>query len=476
MGFARKTGSLNMRAGRHASDRGMRVAGWVITCFCSTTLFLTHAEAGPLPTPILSNVGGGIHEDIHGDWQTSGPHAPSEGRLIVLGFGGDLGFSGKDQPLVASGAIRHGQIIPWSELTSGLGSLLRADATFANLETVITDRTDLTPADRSFNFAASPAGVFAVAQAGINVLTAANDHAADFGADGILETFRHLENARGRGLKAHAGLGVGRERYRSDVFHIGDLSVGVSAIGKGVNPSGPDGPGQPLQAVPSDFEAVGQSLADTRAKVRVLSVHYGEELSNMVAGEDRRRFRSVVDRRLATIVFGHHSHVAAGIEQRRSALIFYGLGNFLHAGTQNMARYDECRDFGLHVRVYLWSEPGKDPLLRAVEVTPLKDMQEITKPFPMEGAKRRVEILNALSTQLGTDGGQPLLFTATDAGTGLACMRNATRFGDELEARCSAIEAEPVITSTSRDDISAICEPVPEITKVPATEPVSSGI
>lgn len=465
-----------MMAGCLGRDSGMRLAGWAMTCFFPASLFLTHAEAGYLPAPVPSNVVGGIPEDVHGDWQTSGPHAPSEGRLIVLGFGGDLGFSGKDQPLVASGAIRHRQIIPWSELTSGLGPLLRADATFANLETVITDRADLAPADRSFNFAASPAGVFAVAQAGINVLTAANNHAADFGADGILETLRHLENARGRGLKAHAGLGVGRERYRSDIFPIGDLSIGVSAIGKGVNPSGPNGPGQPLQAVPSDFEEVGRSLADTKAEVRVLSVHYGEELSNIVADGDRMRFRSVVDRGLATIVFGHHSHVVAGIEQRGSALIFYGLGNFLHAGTQNMARYDECRDFGLHVRVYLWSEPGKSPVVRAVEVTPLKDMQDITKPFPVEGARRRVEILNALSTQLGTDGGQPLLFTATNAGTGLVCMRSDTRFGDELEARCAAIEAEPFITASSRGDISAICEPVPETAKLPETAPVSSGI
>lgn len=369
--------------------------------------------------------------------------APAQGRLITLGFGGDLGFSGKDQPLVTSGAIRHGRIIPWETLTSGLAPLLKVDATFANLETVITDDASLKPADRSFNFAASPEALFAAARAGINVLATANNHAADYGSAGILQTLLHLETARLHGLKAHAGLGVGRERYESDLFQIGGLPVALAAIGKGINPGGADGPGQPMQASAADFERVSLSLVETGAPVRVLSIHYGEELSSIVSKSDRQRLRSVVDRGRATIVFGHHSHVAAGIERRGDSLIFYGLGNLLHAGMQNMARYDACRDFGLFAKVHLWVEPGKAPLLRAVEVTPLTDMHEVTKPFPVAEARRRVALLNVLSTRLGAGGGQPLFFAATDAGSGLACMPGHSGFRDELEARCSALPSTP---------------------------------
>jgi poly-gamma-glutamate synthesis protein (capsule biosynthesis protein) len=300
-----------------------------------------------------------------------------------------------------------------------------------------------------------------VARAGINVLATANNHAADYGGEGILETLRHLQAARASGLKAHAGLGVGSDRYRSDVFHIGSVSVGIAAIGKGVNPAGPDGPGQPLQASPADFERVGLSLAETGAQIRVLSVHYGEELDNAVSDNDRRRFRAVVDSGRATIVFGHHSHVAAGMERRGNALIFYGLGNFLHAGMQNMARYEECRDFGLHVRVYLWAEPGKDPVLRAVEVTPLKDMHEITRPFPMPQAQKRIEILNALSAQLAKDGGQPLLFSVTRTGSGLFCLGDTTNYGDELEARCRAHESLSVGVTSAAQQATDICETKP---------------
>ncbi len=415
-------------------------------------------EAKPADLFMFADRPGWGGQEVKGNQDLSGP-VSVPGRLITLGFGGDLGFSGKDQPLVTSGAIRHGQIIPWETLTSGLAPLLEVDATFANLETVITDDASLKPAERSFNFAASPEALFAAARAKINVLATANNHAADYGRAGIVQTLRHLETARLHGLKAHAGLGVGRKRYDSDLFNIGGVPVALAAIGKGINPGGADEPGQPMQASAVDFERVSLSLYETGAPVRVLSIHYGEELSGVVSGPDRQRLRSVVDRGRATIVFGHHSHVAAGIERRGNSLIFYGLGNLLHAGMQNMARYGACRDFGVFAKVYLWVEPGKSPLIRAVEVTPLKDMHEVTKPFPEEEARRRVALLNVLSARLGVDGGQPLLFAATDTGSGLACTPGNSGFGDELEARCAALPNIPENIAHIDGEGSDACDP-----------------
>lgn len=37
------------------------------------------------------------------------------------------------------------------------------------------------------------------------------------------------------------------------------------------------------------------------------------------------------------LVVGHHAHVVQGIEIVDGRVIFYGLGNFLHPGMQNMA-------------------------------------------------------------------------------------------------------------------------------------------
>jgi poly-gamma-glutamate capsule biosynthesis protein CapA/YwtB (metallophosphatase superfamily) len=405
---------------------------------------------------------GGGAVALHGRWIT-GPQEAPPGQLLVLGFTGDLGFSGKDQPLSAAGAVRHGRIIPWDELFSGAAPLLEADATFANLETVITDRPDLLSVDKSFNFAASSAGLKAAVRAGINVIAAANNHAADYGEGGIAETLRNLAAAGALGLKGHAGLGQGDERYRAAVFDLHGASIGMSAVGKGINPGGPQGYGQPLYASQSDFDRASRSLDATRADVRVLSVHYGEELNLLPSVADRKRLRSAIDRGDATIVFGHHSHVASGVERRGNGLIFFGLGNFMHAGTQDMTRYGRCRDFGLHVRVSLWVTPGSKPVLRAVEITPMRDMHEIAKPFPAGEAAMRIAVVNAMSEELNRDGGDPLLFMPTDRGSGLACFPGSVIYSDELEARCRA-QASPLmnVASVTRASLAS-CKPLPRV-------------
>lgn len=410
-------------------------------------------------TGILPRAGGVMRHDHSLEMQQQSP----PGRLLVLGFAGDLGFSGKDQSLSSAGAVRHGRVIPWADLTAGVADLLDADATFANLETVLTDRADLGPTDKAFNFAASSAALKESIKAGINVLAAANNHAADYGEPGIADTLRHLEAARADGLKAYAGLGKGDERYRADTFDLEGVSFGLAAVGKGINPAGADGFGQPLYASPLDFQRATGLLGKTDADVRVLSVHYNEELSLLPTLADRKRLRLAVDRGDATIVFGHHSHVASGVERRGDGVIFYGLGNFLHAGTQNMARYGQCRDFGLHARVYLWVAPGNKPILRAVEITPIMDMHEIAKPFPAKESASRIAVVNAISEELSRDGGDPLYFAPTSSGTGLACVQGLATYGDDLDARCKA-QLSPLLNVAADSPVSlASCKPLPQV-------------
>lgn len=385
------------------------------------------------------------------------------GHLLTLGFVGDLGFAGNDQSLSSAGAVRHGRVIPWADFTAGIAHLLDGDATFANLETVVTDRSDLLPIEKTFNFMASSAGLRAAIKAGLNVMAAANNHAADFGEQGIADTLRNLEAAKTDGLKAHAGLGKADARYQADIFDIDGVSVGLAAVGKGINPAAADGYGQPLYASPRDFQRASGLLGKTGTDVRVLSVHYNEELSLLPDAADRRRLRAAVDRGDATIVFGHHSHVASGVERRGDAVILYGLGNFLHAGTQDMARYGVCRGFGLHARVFLWVAPGSAPILRAVEVTPIMDMHEIAKPFPAKEAAIRIALVNAMSEELSRDGGHPMLFVPTSAGSGLACVPGLARYGDELEARCKAQFNSLMNTASDPRASLASCKPLPRV-------------
>lgn len=363
---------------------------------------------------------------------------PSAQNLIVLGFAGDLGFSGNGDVPSADGAVKHGAIIPWRQLGGSVSTLLAADANFANLETVISASRNLTPIEKSYTFLGDPAALRAVVDMGFNVLTAANNHAQDFGPDGVVETLSYLASAKAHGLKAHAGLGIGAARYEPARFDLGQLRIGLAAIGLAINHAGPEGPGQALYASPRDFERITSGLEATDGDIRVLSVHYGKELVSLPGERDMVRFRNAVDSGAAQIVFGHHSHVASGIERRGDNLILYGLGNFTHSGTQDMSRYGACRDFGLYAKVYISADASKSAAIRAVEVFPIRGTHAVPEAFPAMEAAQRIAMVNALNRLVTEKDRQPLWLDTTSRASGLACFGDQSTYGDELAARCRA--------------------------------------
>lgn len=403
--------------------------------------------------------------------------SPPPAHLVVLGFAGDVGFSGDGDVPSSAGAVKHGSVIPWERFTAGIAPLLGADANFANLETVIARHHDLPAIEKSFNFMGSPEGLRHVISAGLTVLTVANNHAGDFGALGIVETLAQLAAAKSFGLKAFAGLGIGADRYQPDVFQLAGHRIGIAAIGIGINHGGADGPGQPLYASPQDFERIVAALARTGADIRVLSVHFGKELISLPSERDKRRLRSAVDSGRAAIVFGHHSHVPSGLEYRNGGLILYGLGNFMHSGTQDMSRYGACRDFGLYAKAYVWMAPGEAPVIRAVELFPIRGMHMAPEPLAPVEAARRIAIVNAMSAAVAGDGTASVHLEMTSRASGLACFGKQTGYGDELSARCHAAAGPLQAARLVENSLPPSCgfdappRPAVEAAAVPTTTP-----
>lgn len=384
------------------------------------------------------------------------------GQMVVLGFAGDLGFSGNKQPLSTEGAIRHGDIIPWTELTSGIRGILAPDANFANLETVVSDRADLVADERRFTFQSSSAGLLHIVSSGINVLTVANNHSADFGVEGILETIRHLEETPG--LKGFAGLGIGTKRYEPARFAIGDVAIAVGAIGIGVNPGGAAAPGQPLYRSDSELKRVTESLNTGPTDLRILSVHYGQELSSFPLLKDIARQQRVLDEDLADVIFGHHSHVPAGVGMQNGKPVFFGLGNFLHAGTQNLDRYGTCRDFGLFAKAFYWKLPNRKPQLQAIEMIPLRNTNKVTGVFQPQDAAARITVLNALNVSVVENPANAITFQTTATGSGLYCIPNIDIEDTGLKDRCGEPPAFPQPEMKVLEAFSASCrnsEPPP---------------
>ena len=123
-----------------------------------------------------------------------------------------------NQQLQASGPA-----YPWGDTVP---ILRRADIRLANLECVLADGG--TPeAGKVFHFRSDLRNVETLRYAGIDVVSLANNHVLDFGADAFRETLPALDTA---GI-LHAGAGLDREAAsRPAVRRVGGTAVGFIAF------------------------------------------------------------------------------------------------------------------------------------------------------------------------------------------------------------------------------------------------------
>ncbi len=377
----------------------------------------------------------------------------SDGDAVTIVLGGDLGLGGSNQPVLSSGALRHGKRTGWTELAAGIAPLLDGDVTFANLETVVTDRNDLRSKPKAFSFKSHPAGVRHLVEQGFNVFSLANNHALDYGEAGALETLRNMEALEARGLAAWPGVGRTREEAsRPADLTVKGARVRVSAIGIGGNGMADREAGGARQRAgmlsyhrAEDFEETVGRLAEAAGDLRILSVHYGAELQVRASRSDVAKLRDDAARTAGIdIVVAHHAHVPAGLQMVDGSLVLYGLGNLLHPGMQDMARFGLCRDYGLVVRVHAAREAGR-LVLRAVEAIPLTAMHAGARPLGGEAGRQRIAVLNHLAADLDAPsaGASGLRLAPRADGSGLACLPGADRALGSIGALCAGWEPPP---------------------------------
>jgi poly-gamma-glutamate synthesis protein (capsule biosynthesis protein) len=97
----------------------------------------------------------------------------------------------------------------------------------------------------------------------------------------------------------------------------------------------------------SDESAIG--IAGQVAQIKrpgdiiIISIHWGPNWGYDIAREQRSFAHKLIDEGGASVVFGHSSHHAKGIEVYRDRLILYGSGDFLN-DYEGIPGYWEYRD------------------------------------------------------------------------------------------------------------------------------------
>ena len=347
---------------------------------------------------------------------------------LVIVLGGDLGLGGSGQPINSNGGYRHGKLISWKKLTNGIAPLLNGDVNFGNLESVVTNKRKLSPVDKLFTFQMHANGARHLVDVGFNVFSIANNHSRDFGQLGMRQTLRHLKRLRQNGLLAAPGLGAGRRAALApSLIKVKGAAIAVSALGIGGTQPGRHNRriGQASYSSIVDFGEILTALAGAKADYKILSAHYGRELSIRPSASAVRKLRDqAVAKHGTDLVVGHHAHVASGIQRIGRRLILYGLGNLLHLGMQDMAKFGHCRDFGLIVRLHLERDADKGLKAAAIEAIPLTRMHAAARAMSPVAAGKRIAVLNGLANELDhqPSGAVGVRFKVNREGHGVYCF------------------------------------------------------
>ncbi len=258
---------------------------------------------------------------------TPGPAGRDPG-VVRIAVAGDVHFEGALSARLADPATALAPVAPW---------FTEADLAIVNLETSVGTGGSPEPGKR-FTFSAPPSALRALATAGIDVVTMANNHALDFGRDRLTTTLRAARRAR-RAEPPLDVIGVGRhvdEAFRPSTRDVRGTVVTTRAAS--VSDQDPTADRTGDWAATEQRSGVAMALdparllaavrrARTQADVVLVYLHWGVQGDRCPSDDQRHLARRVVGAG-ADVVVGSHAHRLQGDGLLGEGYVAYGLGNF----------------------------------------------------------------------------------------------------------------------------------------------------
>jgi Bacterial capsule synthesis protein PGA_cap len=240
------------------------------------------------------------------------------GSGISLIFAGDVHFAGRTARLLKDPATAFGRI------SSVLGS---ADLTMLNLETAVTRRGTAQP--KTYHFRTRPAAFAALRDAGVDVVTMANNHVLDYGQAGLADT---LAAARAASFPV---VGIGHDAaaawapYLTRIGGVPIAIVGVSQVAQLASSwvATSTRPGE-ANAINLDRTLAAVRAARKLAKIVIVFMHWGTE-GQPCPDAAQLSLAPRLAAAGASIIIGAHAHMLQGSGWIGRTFVAYGMANFL---------------------------------------------------------------------------------------------------------------------------------------------------
>lgn len=249
------------------------------------------------------------------------PHLPSapENKPIEFIFGGDVMLSRQTNNKM----LKYNDYSwPFAKIADFLKN---ADLTIVNLESPFAISNDYSVPTGSFFFKANPRAVISLVNAGIDLVSLANNHILNQGAKGLTTTFKVLDDqeikyvgAGNNDSEAHLGkiiiinkqkFGFLAYAYPDDNTVAGTKTPGIANLN--------------LEKMKNDIKRLKEQNA-----IVIVMMHAGEEYTRTPNRQQMAFARSAIDSG-AEAVIGHHPHWPQTFEFYQNKPIIYSLGNLI---------------------------------------------------------------------------------------------------------------------------------------------------
>lgn len=197
------------------------------------------------------------------------------------------------------------------------------DLLFGNLESVLSIANINRLWLPTLYMRGAPLSVKYLKECNFKLLSIANNHIMQHGNEAFWETIKILEKNQIKPIGILAD-----DSYHSRPFTtiVNKIKIGFLAYSQRPEEYKP---GEELYCI-ADDKKIYDDLKKLKKMVDVIivSMHWGDEYIEFPSIEQKEKARKIIDNG-ASVIIGHHPHVIQGIENYKSGLIAYSLGNFV---------------------------------------------------------------------------------------------------------------------------------------------------
>ncbi|MDQ1720875.1 MAG: hypothetical protein QOI26_609 [Pseudonocardiales bacterium] len=238
---------------------------------------------------------------------------------VRIGFAGDVHFADRTATRLAAD--------PATAFGPAAVALSAPDLTMVNLETAIAVGGQ--PEAKSFTFRAPPSAFTALRAAGVDVVTMANNHAADYGSAGLAQTLAAIRNTGFPVVGIGANAGAAFAPYYTQVNGVRLAILAASQVQEETlaHFSASDSQAGIANAY-SDRLIDSVRAAKARSDAVIVYLHWGTEYQSC-PNRDQQALADSLAAAGANAVVGTHAHVLQGAGWRSDGrYVAYGLGNY----------------------------------------------------------------------------------------------------------------------------------------------------